>query len=403
MGKKSREYILIILSFFLLRIPNFYLIPGVSSSVLTTQGIARVLVLAASLVIFVKKRFVFKLKNEEVLVLALFILQTMSIFGAFNIEAYLLRYKDILISLLLYLVIDKIEVDNSFLMRVLITSSIINVVYSLLVIYVPFSRDLLRIISYDRYYDLVLSDIARGRYYSTSYDEAILPFFIWSGNIILAVLVIFITFISNFRTKILVAAISVLVTFLLMMKNKFKVEKMYVLLVGICVVMASALFLGIGKESYFDRFNINDEAQTETINSRKSQIERGFSLANAPFGVGLGNYYDYIPSNMKKNRDAVDRTNSVQLFEVNDAIHNNFASVAAESGYAAFVVYLLMILTFLKNDAQVLFTSKVRTRSLLIMSFWGLFIYGFFNPGTALSYQFQFWFFRGLLKNENID
>ncbi|MCX6717055.1 MAG: O-antigen ligase family protein, partial [Candidatus Taylorbacteria bacterium] len=229
-----------------------------------------------------------------------------------------------------------------------------------------------------------------------------IPFLLNFGSIGLAVIVSYVTFVANFRTKIL-SLLFVLGSYLIMFKRKTFYSSSIYLVIGIILVGIVSSRFSINSESFIDRFNLNDNEQTQTITSRQKQIGFGLELGKKLFGVGLGNYYDYVPAKNKTPRGSIDKNTQIQLTEVNDSIHNNFASVLAECGYPTLLIYVLMITYFLLKDIRILFEKNRKDRKLFILSFWGLFIYGFFNPGVALSYQFQYWFYRGIISNENIN
>lgn len=403
MNTKQIPQLLLYCALFLFRIPNFYIIPLIHNSFLTTQGIGRIILLffILSVLYFKRRKVIIVLNAENILILSLLIVQTFSILAAINIPAFLMRYKDIIISVMLFFAIKIIKINLRVIVKIIIITTIINSLYAILVIYFPITHQFFSVMTYDRYFNLVLSDIERGRYYATSYDEVVIPLLLNEGKLFLAAIVSAITLVANFRTKIL-ALFFVFISYILSVRDeRITKHKIKITIAIILVGLLSATF-SISRENYLERLNIGDSEQVQTITSRNEQVAFGFDLGRMPLGVGLGNYYDYIPTQDKKNIFSA-KNEQVRMREVHDSIHNNFASVLAESGYIAFIIYTALILNFLRHDYFFLLQRGAGNKRLFILMFWGIFIYGFLNPGVALSYQFQYWFYRGLISNENTN
>ncbi|MFZ2026566.1 MAG: O-antigen ligase family protein [Microgenomates group bacterium] len=402
MNIRRLPQLLLYSTLFLFRIPNLYILPFIHNSFLTTQGIGRIILLlfVISALYFRKYKVNSSLNVENILVILLLLVQTASIVVAINIPAFLMRYKDIVIAVMLFFAVKTIKIDIRMVVKIIVMTAIINSLYAVVVIYFPAIHPLFKAVTYERYFNLVLSDIERGRYYATSYDEVILPLLLSEGRLFLAALISAITLIGNFRTKIL-SLFFVFFSYLLLIKDERIKKHMMKIVLGVIIVGALAAIFSISRESYLERFNIGDNEQIETITSRADQIAVGLNLGRMPLGVGLGNYYDYLPTQDKKNI-LTSKNEQIRMREVHDSIHNNFASVLAESGYLALFIYTALILNFLRQDILALLQKEGR-KKIFILMFWGIFIYGFLNPGVALSYQFQYWFYRGLISNENIN
>lgn len=403
MNMKHVPQILLYTALFLFRIPNFYILPFFHNSFLTTQAIGRIaiLLLIASVIYLKRGKARPSLNIESALVVALLFVQTLSIITAINIPAFLMRYKDIIIAILFFFTMRAIRVDVYTIIKITVITAVINSLYAIMVIYFPVVHSFFGTITYDRYFSLVLSDIERGRYYSTSYDEVIIPLLLSEGRLFLAALVSGITLVANFRTKIL-SLFFVFVSYLLFIRNERIAKHKMKFFLGIIIIGVISATFSISRESYLKRLDIGDSDQIETITSRADQVASGFNLGQMPLGVGLGNYYDYVPTKDKKNITST-KNEQVRMREVHDSIHNNFAAVLAESGYIAFLIYTALILNFLRQDILLFVQKDNKYKKLFILMFWGIFIYGFLNPGVALSYQFQYWFYRGLISNENTN
>lgn len=401
MNTKQIPQVLLYYALFLFRIPNFYIIPLIHNSLLTTQGVGRIILLffILSVLYFKRRKVIIALNTENILIISLLIVQTFSILTAINIAAFLMRYKDIIISVMLFFAIKVIKIDLRMIVKIIIITTVINSLYAILVIYFPITHQFFSIMTYDRYFNLVLSDIERGRYYATSYDEVVIPLLLSEGKLFLAAIVSAITLVANFRTKIL-ALFFVFISYILSVRDERITKHKIKIAIGITLIGLLSATFSISTENYLERLNVGDSEQVQTITSRNEQVALGFDLGRMPLGVGLGNYYDYIPTQDKRNIFST-KNEQVRMREVHDSIHNNFASVLAESGYLAFIIYSALILNFLRLDIFFLLQQRAGDKKLFILMFWGIFIYGFLNPGVALSYQFQYWFYRGLISNEN--
>ena len=109
----------------------------------------------------------------------------------------------------------------------------------------------------------------------------------------------------------------------------------------------------------------------------------------------MGNYFENLPNSRKKRASSFH--DQVLIKESMEAIHNNFATVFAETGALGFVVYVLILFSFVKRDVLLFLRENNHDQKLLAISFWTLFIYGLFNPSISIGYQVVFWATRGLL------
>jgi O-antigen ligase len=112
------------------------------------------------------------------------------------------------------------------------------------------------------------------------------------------------------------------------------------------------------------------------------------------FGVGLGNFYNFL-SNSYKKKSINPWVNDLQQITFNDP-HNILLSIGAENGFLALLFFTLLLLFFLKKDMKNFFGKKIINK-ILILSFWNLFLLGLQEPTYTLGYQILFWVLRGLL------
>ena len=153
----------------------------------------------------------------------------------------------------------------------------------------------------------------------------------------------------------------------------------------------------ISTNNVISRFDINDE-NTISVRSRVNQITTAYDLLKQkPFGVGLGNYYEYLPAIQKNQNYAI--TNKLQKQEsilAEENIHNIFGLIAVESGILGFAVFILFIALCVRNDV-LLFFKKKHEKIPFVIAFWSMFIYSLFNPLIPGVTNYLFWFLRGYL------
>ncbi len=388
-------------------IPSIYILPPIQNAFLTTQSIGRILIFIIfilSLLVRTKKAF---FGATNIFVLLLLLTQSASILAAQSTIEFIQRYKDVFLATLIYFTAQRLKFDKKIFISILSISLVVNVLFHVLVYFKQFTSDLLSQIIYSRYYDLVIADFIRGRLYSTAYLEAYIPFYVlayqYTGNTISKLFIsiaIIVSAISNFRTRIIMAIFSITSTSLL--KRNFLKPTFGIIIFSLVIGIIS--FTITNKAYVFERFNILESGENiETISSRVTQVMIAIEFGKNPLGIGLGNYYDNIPT-AKKHSLNLSKNDRTEQFEVNSGIHNNFATVLAESGFLSLVFFLgITIVSMIKDSQFLIKMSPFSTRHATIVSFWSLFIYGLFNPPVPASYQFQFWFLRGLLEYENID
>jgi O-antigen ligase len=115
-------------------------------------------------------------------------------------------------------------------------------------------------------------------------------------------------------------------------------------------------------------------------------------LSSPLIGVGLGNYYDNLPSEDQKSYSA----NPLETALFNAAStdpHNIFFRTFAETGGVGLSAFILLLLYFLKNDLYLLKEREDLSKALII-SFWTLFIFSVLNPSLNIGYLSLFWLLR---------
>lgn len=402
-----------LLSLLLFSIPSFYLLPFLRNAFLTTQGFARILIVCIFIfkliegVIKEKKLITDENKKIIALIMLFFLVQSLGIFVSLNVFSFLGIYKDAIIGLLFFFICFWYKEKHVKIIYALLIASFINVLFqSLLIVFEESFLNVLHPFIYQRYFDILEADFFRGRTYMSSYDEIVLPFLFlpfWERinygkpfSYFLLIGVSFFSILSNFRTRALMTLFSIISSLLIFNKNVKKNLVIYLLMfIGIAYLANFTASKTIGY-SIYDRFFSNQELNKDgALITRQNQILDALEMGSNFLGIGLGNYYDNIETSRKTNTSSLE--GNVLKKEVNLGIHNNFATVLAESGYIGLIIFILIMFEFAKRDFSLIRKNQNEYKKAFIISFWTLFIYGLFNPPVPASYQVLFWGIRGLL------
>lgn len=412
---KNLLFYLFLISTFLFKIPNFYIFPFFKSPLFTSQAIARILIIINFLVnihLYLKNinpKFLSFSKNRALIntILILFIIQSLSIFSVISLEPFLSRYKDILVGLLFFIVVGLYKNKIKQIILVLLLGLFVNILYQFILVFK--SDFFVKVISnfiYQKHLNYVLANLDRNRIYIDTFDEIIIPFLFLSfivkksfNNVLSKTGVILITifsFLSNFRTRILMVFFSVIASPIVLTKYK-KGKKILFIFLILLTIFFFFNFFSLNTTQFYRFNNVEEVIDTSTIITRLDQIKISLDMGKASlFGVGLGNYFDNLPS-LLKNKDLI-TSQSIKFVKLGaeEYVHNIFGFIISESGYIGLIIFIYMIYLFIINDLSLL-KKKNEYSKALVISFWTLFIYGLFNPIIPASYQILFWIIRGLL------
>ena len=186
-------------------------------------------------------------------------------------------------------------------------------------------------------------------------------------------------------------------SFLIMRVTSHFRRSTLLLLVFFAAFFANVLVTPLIGFSYIDRFFSQQsiEQNQKNFDSRISQFATSIQLGfNSPFGIGLGNFYDYVKHNSNSSfLNPYDRDIQVGAEEY---VHNIFGSIIAESGYFSLIIFLILLVVFIWSDIAKIKKGDIWEKGFVI-AFWSLFSYGLFNPTVPASYQVMFWTLRGFI------
>jgi lipopolysaccharide cholinephosphotransferase len=417
--KKINQYLFYAV-ILLVRLPNFYIFP-IQSSFFLSNNLLRVitiLIVVLNLYIVLKeKRKIYSYKKLLLVVGVFFISQSLSIINAQNIQAFLSAYKDMIFGLLLYMsgcfILDSKNIKRYtlFLQRTILFALVVQVAVLIIPIFQNFYSSILNE-AYLSFFDYQLS---RGRYFGGTLEEAYIPILLLDVYILTSslqkkiistvstTLAIYISYISNWRTKFIICIFSLFCSLVL------NIKRMYIYIL-ILIVFTFSLFLLINRsfpldinQTSIDRLLSDSKDERQINTSRLNYLSTAYTMgrANLITGVGLGNYYDSLTL---KEKDSLKSTGyGSERFILIDDPHNIFFSVFATSGLLGLFSLILLLGFFLKKDISVVLSPLSHSYSkAYICVFWGIFIYACFNPWVNVEYLRNFWLVRAFVDSTSI-
>jgi len=402
---KTKVNFLVIFVFilFLFKLPNFYLIPILKASFLTTHVLARGLLFLLFILNIKKITYLFSRNKIFFIVLLLFLIQSFSILQSFNTISFLSRYKELIVGFMAFYTALLFRKKYKILMDLLLITTILSVLIQLVLIIFPdiltqlFSR-----ILYYKLYDLVVINLARGRTYFETFDEIVIPIIFYllviekkhgSKKFVLLFLFIIMTslaIISGWRIRLAMLFFGSIASAFFV---KDKVRYIVVLILSFSFLIS--LFNFAYKNNTFTRLELTEE-NTLSLESRIDQLSSTLTiLEGKPLGIGLGNYYDYLPGYAKNSKYLITgKLQQQQGLIAEENVHNIFGLIAVESGIPAIIIFITLLLFFVRND-YCLIRMKDYPKISFMIGFWIMFIYSFFNPLIPGVANYLFWFLRG--------
>ena len=413
----KHSLILFLVSFFLIKIPPFYLFFPIKSALLTTHSLSRAIILSLFALVFARvlsrKRLNIASANKQLLTFFIiyFFFQSISIIGSTNISAFLQRYKDIVFPGLFLFVILFTQNNRNKIIYTLLAASFFNFFYQMLMFFSPsFFKRLGENFIYFGHLELVNINLERARLFIETYDEIAIPFlFVIMAKqkdkrvkfliFLLFLLIAIPSLLSNFRSRILMLAFAFLASLILLMGRQLATSLSILFaftVVGYLTVMLLNIFFGF---SFIDRFTLQHEQEdVRTVELRLKNLGTSaeMGLASPFFGVGLGNYYDNLPAQKSITLSLFDwRRKEAQIASTNP--HNILAQTFSETGVISFLFYIFLTFLFVSKDFKVLKHGQDDYKKAFIISFWTLYLYSIFNPTTTLTYNSLFWVLRAMI------
>lgn len=405
--------ILYYFSFLLIRLLPLLLLPGLSSHILYRLII---LIVLTKLIVFDKKQI--KFGTITTVLIIFFFFQELSVINAININIYWYFFERLvtvgLFTLVSYLLINN-EKKAGILIKLIIITTAANVLLEMIMFFSPSFVNFLYKFVHPSVLDIFVFNINRGRLYFESYGEVFLPvvlyffikekllirkFFYW----LISLGVILLAFWSNYRDRFVVACFSLFVTFIIFGKDIFKIKlkQNIIFLLATSLIFIGGFFYIYQAKGYsvINRLLLQDkEEDVSSLATRGVLINEAISIGKQHLltGVGLGNYYDHLPSSMKNRRYQMIGQNK-EFFDATLLYpHNLFAQIFVETGLLGLLSFLFIFAIFVRQDLEILRENNSISKALIIC-FWSLILYAMFNPRTYLTFYTNFFILRILIE-----
>lgn len=416
---KKIPFIILSLSFIIIRFPPVYVLP-IRSSLASSHSIAKYLIifLLIWLIISAKDKLIQSKRKNILIVLVLiyFISQSISVFYALNISEFLLNYKNIVFALLYFyccinIIHKKSDIIN--LAIVFIFTGILDFILEFLIYFQPSNIiGILRTFAYDPYWSMFEMNFLRNRFFTEFIDAPLIPLLMYFSYknpkkifklfswLFIGIIALF-ALLSNFRINIIMVFFS-FIAGLFIFKVRFNnlLFKIFLLIVFLFFgFQLSIRYIGYNS---LDRLIFPGEDDYTAIYTRQYFGIQSLNmfLSSPMTGVGLGNYYDNLPSSDKISQSIFQWQNNLKIISFNHP-HNIFFATIAETGIMGLVTFVSLIIYFFISDCYMIKSQVSKLYKSFILSFWCLFIYSLLNPSNTFSYLSQFWFLRGIIYSSN--
>jgi len=405
--------ILFYLSFFLIRLPPLILPFNLSSHILF-----RLINFIILIKLFFLNKKTIKFKGIIIFLLLFFVSQSLSVINVINFNTYLYFFER-LVTVCLFTLVSHSLINNQkktdVIIKLINITAIINVILELTMFFSPQFVNFLYKFIHPSVLDIFVFNVNRGRLYFESYGEVFLPIILYLffkekllfKKIIywLVVLgIILLAFWSNYRDRFVVVCFSLFTTLMIFRKDifKIKIKQNVIFLFATVLIFIGGFFYIYQTRGYsvIDRLLLQDkEEDISSLVSRGILINEAVSIGRQfpLLGVGIGNYYDHLPSFMKNQRYRMIGQNRNFLDATLLYPHNLFVQIFVETGLLGLLFFLFILGVFIKKDFKIL-KSKNDLYKALIVSFWALILYAMFNPRTYLTFYTNFFVLRVLIE-----
>ncbi len=406
------------LSLVFIRLPPFLLPFGI-----TTHIVFRIINVILIFYLFFRKETIIGKKPLIIFSLIYFVSQAISIFAALNLQIYLYFFERLVSVFLFFMLtmyfLKKHPNSKKTFIRIIYVTAAINALIELTIFFNPQTVDFFYHFIHKDVLDILVFNINRGRLFFESYGEIFIPVFLYAlffekkSNlnktllILLVIVVTLLAFWSNYRDRFLTAVFGFIGFIFVYAGEIKKIKFAKVILITACFFLAVIFGLIYINDklgfSVINRLLLENQQDIETLYTREQLIGNAVAigLTHPLIGVGLGNYYDHLPSSTKNKQyllvgDGKTFYSATLLYP-----HNLFAQTFAETGILGIFSLLLLLGIFAKEDILTIRKNKSLKAS-LVVSFWLLIFYAMFNPRSPLQYFSLFFMLRALIEAYSI-
>ncbi len=428
---------LFLASIFLIKITPFYYLP-IANKLFSSHTLAKLII---GLIFFISllvnrnqiKKSLSENKKIFLLIILFFISQSLSIINTIDIILFWKSYHNLITALLIFFIgFLFIKPDRPVIRMLhifLIFTGVIAVFLE--VVFLIFPDQFLNFSSrfiQQEVLDAYLTNFFRGRISLDLNTELFLPVFllnslfyynhkIYNKSIfffLISLIIIFLSIISNFRTRVLCSLFSILmvlvVFFLKIIKKNYRLDfiKNIFNIIFIILIFLLTANSALKLSNNIFRFNVIDRVLMEdryedvgSVNFRAASIARSYEIFKAfPLtGIGLGNFI-YFNSHLVGIKYSLVVSKSEKNYHelVLYSPHSIFAQTISETGLLGIVFFLVLIGYFIIKDFRLLRYSKTKYIYGYIIASWEIFIFTLFNPSSTIFIIGWFWFLRGIIE-----
>ncbi len=345
------------------------------------------------------------------LVFVYFLTQSLSIFNAANLSFFWKQYQNIITAVLIFISTVYIVKENNFnkyINRFFYYLGIyVLIIEVLFLFFTDLVSQLMQMSLQKDLWSLYAFNLQRGRHNLFLSSEIFLPFFAlglvgsWKNkkyfqlllNSILIILVIIISIMTHFRTRLFQLIIALFGSLFIIINSwKFTVKKQAV------IIGSSLLLIGIISGLYFKLDNNRTKTeQADTAFYRYQGLIKSIEIVKKSplIGVGLGNYKYYVFKSVN-----IDNIPDKENYEKNfDSPHSIIAETISETGVIGFLGWLLLIFYFIKQDIWIIKKKWLKFFPYQVAS-WSILLYGLVNPFYSIFHIGWFWFLRGIIEGK---
>ena len=416
-------FTIFLISIFLIKLPVFYITPH-QYKILTTHTLAKFLLLLLFLSILIKQIFkknrLFNFNNIHILIPFLFfITQALSGLMVIDFFYYLKDLHNLFFAFLIFFISFFILRFNKNGLKIVTNFIVVTGLIVLLfdIVYFIFSQSFLnfiKLILEKESFPVYQVNLDRGRFNLYLYTELFFPFFFiyylkgdTSQKVMLFFIIsllIFTTYISNFRHRLLFLFLELVFIFFLFRKSFYFKSSKFIFFIFIIIFFTAPFFTRpYQKQNLIDRLIMTYEGDVRSAYFRLESLKLSTELffSSPLLGVGLGNYKIYV--NDRSRFFIFDRIrNELNSQTLNDP-HSIFSKTLGETGILGILAFLTMVFFFFKNDL-IFFNKYVVNNNqdflilAYIISFWAYFIVILITPSITLFRGGWFWFLRGVIE-----
>ena len=413
--KHKVELLFYLLSIFFLRVPIISIqgIPLFSTHVIAVSFIF-FFFLTSLFETFKEKKALITLNIEMIAILFFFLTQALSAIYAVSMSSFLNRFTKLSIALILFIITKRFlqKYDMySFVLNTLLISSAVAIAFQIFLYLAP--EQYLSIMNLFQQVNLTSvteANIAYQKLFDDTYIESVLPiafyqmqtgqtFVIRGLSTAMLYITFVVSFISNFRYRLVSAFFAITASFVTLTQQRLKIFLPIVMISTFLslLILLDVVFLQTSAFTIIDRFMLRSSlTDTSSIVWRIEMAHESMEMATTfPTGVGLGNFQDYLPS----------KNTNYTLFSSREVIaegaltagpHNIFFQTLGETGFPGMIALITMLFVFLYKDIRIL-KAQQSDKKAIIVSFWTLVVMLQFFPGTNLTYYTLFFLLRALI------